>query len=97
MTENDSVQHRNAALSFEFQRYVMAHPEFEGLVPDGATVVLLPEFDLELAEYNKELGRQAKLRGEQVVSFRFQHNLQRTSSHLKGLVVAETEPPYGQV
>lgn len=34
---------RNMALSFEFSRYLLDHPEIEAQIPEGAYVVLLPE------------------------------------------------------
>ncbi len=95
MAANEAVQERNMTLSFEFHRYLMEHPEAEDLVPDGATVVLLPDFDPELAAYNLELGRFAKAQGERVVTFRFERLKQITPSRLEGMVVAEDESIYG--
>lgn len=36
---------KNMELSFEFMRYLLAHPELEKRTPKGAQVVLLPDYD----------------------------------------------------
>ena len=42
MKQNKLVE-KNLELSFEFSRYLMAHPEVERQIPRGAQVVMLPE------------------------------------------------------
>lgn len=37
---------KSLTLSFEFSRYILAHPEVEEQIPEGALVVLLLEDDL---------------------------------------------------
>jgi hypothetical protein len=39
----------NLELSFEFTRYLLAHPEMDERIPKGAQVVLLPDCDERLA------------------------------------------------
>jgi len=48
---------RNIEISAEFSRYLFEHPELEEKLPIGAEVILLPEFDRELKEYNLKLGK----------------------------------------
>lgn len=36
---------KSLTLSFEFSRYILAHPEVEEQIPEGALVVLLLEDD----------------------------------------------------
>lgn len=43
---------KNMELSFEFMRYLLAHPELEKRIPKGARVVLLPDYDEELKRFN---------------------------------------------
>ncbi|MBI4488851.1 MAG: hypothetical protein HY694_07170 [Deltaproteobacteria bacterium] len=43
---------KNLELSFEFVRYLLAHPELEKRIPKGARVVLLPDYDEELKRFN---------------------------------------------
>ena len=41
----------------EFELYILEHPEIEEQIPDNAMIVLVPEYDQELAEANKEPGQ----------------------------------------
>ena len=55
-TEKEMIE-RNIEISAEFSRYLFEHPELEEKLPIGAEVILLPEFDRELKEYNLKLGK----------------------------------------
>ena len=57
MKKEKEMIERNIELSAEFSRYLFEHPELEEKIPIGAEIVLLPEFDKELKEYNLGLGR----------------------------------------
>ena len=57
----------NIELSAEFSRYLFEHPEMEEKVPVDTEVVLLPEFDQELKEFNLRLGKNIKAEGGKVV------------------------------
>ena len=48
---------KNQQLSTEFELYILEHPEIEEKIPDNAMIVLVPEYDQELAEANKEPGQ----------------------------------------
>jgi hypothetical protein len=61
---NDNMTQRNIELSAEFSRYLFEHPETEHALPRDAEIVLLPDFDPELLEHNRELGRGMEARGE---------------------------------
>ncbi len=43
---------KSLVLAQEFDRYVLEHPRFAEKIPNGAEVVLLPEYDKELRAYN---------------------------------------------
>lgn len=58
---------RNIELSAEFSRFLFEHPEMEGKVPVDAEVILLPEFDQELKEFNLQLGKDIEAEGGKVV------------------------------
>lgn len=58
---------RNIELSAEFSRYLFDHPEAEEKIPVDAEVVLLPEFDEELKEYNLRVGKSIEAEGGKVV------------------------------
>lgn len=57
---------RNIELSVEFSRYLFEHPELEEEIPLGAEIVILPEFDNQLKDFNLELGRELESSGERV-------------------------------
>jgi len=52
---------KNLVLTTEFSRYVLEHPEVAKRIPKDAIVVILPEYDQELAEENLKI---AKVRRE---------------------------------
>ena len=58
---------KNQQLSTEFELYILEHPEVEEKIPDNAMIVLLPEYDKELAEKNMELAEANKEAGQQIV------------------------------
>jgi hypothetical protein len=57
MNNEKEMMERNIEISAEFSRYLFEHPELEEKLPIGAEVILLPEFDRELKEYNLKLGK----------------------------------------
>jgi hypothetical protein len=57
------------ALAFELAGRQVEQPELLGEVPDGATLVLIPDDDPELAAFNVEVGLNA-IRSGQNVYFR---------------------------
>jgi hypothetical protein len=52
MNENEYIE-KNITLSFEFSKYLFEHPEIEEKIPLNAKIVLLPEYDPKLCEFNK--------------------------------------------
>lgn len=56
----------NIELSAEFSRYLFEHPEIEERIPVDAEIILLPDFDRELKEYNSQLGRNIENEGGKV-------------------------------
>ena len=51
MSERELIE-KNMNLTIEFSKYIFEHPELEDKIPKGSQVVLLPEYDKELYEYN---------------------------------------------
>ncbi len=51
---------KNQQLSTEFELYLLDHPEIEDKIPDNALIVLVPDYDKELAEKNIELAKANK-------------------------------------
>jgi len=61
MLTEDEITERNITLSFEFSLYVMEHPSFARQIPNGAQVVLLPKYDPELCEINREAAEKTRM------------------------------------
>jgi hypothetical protein len=57
----------NIELSAEFSRYIFEHPEIEEKIPIDTEIILLPEYDKELKEFNLKLGKKMEAGGEKVV------------------------------
>jgi hypothetical protein len=51
---------KNQQLSTEFELYLLEHPELEEKIPNNAMIVLLPDYDKELAEMNMKLAEANK-------------------------------------
>jgi hypothetical protein len=67
MTYNrETIVEKNITLSFEFERYILEHPEVLEQIPDGAQVVLLPQDDPELYRINLNAAQKAREEGETV-------------------------------
>lgn len=58
---------KNQQLSTEFELYILDHPEIEEQIPDNAMIVLVPEYDQELATKNIELAEANKEPGQSLV------------------------------
>jgi len=69
-------------LSFEFSRYVIAHPEIEEEIPKGALVVLLLDDDPDFNKGAMELALTKKETDQPLVIVRVQKLLPPTESRL---------------
>ncbi len=67
MDKEKEMVERNIELSAEFSRYIFDHPDMEEKITVDAEIILLPEFDKELKEYNIRLGKDMESKGEKVV------------------------------
>lgn len=67
MDKEKEMIERNIELSAEFSRYLFEHPEVEEKIPIDVEIILLPEFDSELKDFNLKLGRQIETEGGKVV------------------------------
>ena len=67
MNKEKEMIGRNIELSAEFSRYIFEHPEVEEKLPLDTEVILLPEFDRELKEFNLQLGKNIENEGEKVI------------------------------
>ena len=64
--DQETVREKNITLSFEFERYILEHPEVLEQIPDGAEIVLLPKDDLELYRINLDAAQKAHQAGEAI-------------------------------
>lgn len=69
MTDRELFE-KNLELSTEFSKYVLAHPELESQIPEGAQVVFLVESDPELSRKNLQLAQEQREKGQPVVYIR---------------------------
>jgi Family of unknown function (DUF5647) len=75
---------KNQQLSTEFELYILEHPEVEKEIPDNAMIVLLPEYDKELAAKNMELAEANREAGQQIVYVRVER---LRASRIEGLTL----------
>jgi len=73
---------KNQQLSTEFELYLLEHPEVEESIPENAMIVLLPDFDKELAEKNIELAEKNREAGQTIVHVRVE---KMRTSRIEGL------------
>ena len=73
---------KSLTLSFEFSRYLIAHPEVEEQIQKGALVVLLLEDDPEFNQRAIELAQAKRERSQPIVIVRIQKLLPPTESRL---------------
>jgi hypothetical protein len=66
MNKEKEIIERNIELSTEFSRYLFEHKELEEKIPIDAEIILLPEFDEELRQYNLNLGKGIQANGGKV-------------------------------
>ena len=67
MNREKEMIERNIELSAEFSRYIFEHPEIDEKIPIDVEVILLPEFDKELKEFNLRLGKNIENEGGKVI------------------------------
>ena len=56
----------NIELSTEFSKYLFDNPEVKNRIPPDSEIILLPEFDEELKDYNLQLGKKLEADGTKV-------------------------------
>ena len=58
---------KNLVLTTEFSRYVLEHSEVAKRIPKDAIVVILPEYDQELAEENLKIAKARREKDQPLV------------------------------
>jgi len=83
MNKEKEMIERNIELSAEFSRYIFEHPEIEEKIPFDTEVILLPEYDRELREFNLQLGKNIKNEGEKVIYISIKEIRPKTFSRIE--------------
>ena len=83
MIKEKRMVERNIELSAEFSRYLFEHPEIEEKISVDAEVVLLPEFDKELKEFNLQLGKNIEKEGGKVIYISIKEIRPKTLSRIE--------------
>ena len=66
MNEKEFVE-KSITLSFEFQRYLIAHPELAEKIPKDAQVLFILKDDPEFTEREKHLADSLKKEGQPII------------------------------
>jgi len=82
---NREMIRKNIELSAEFSRFLYDHPEFEEKIPLGTEIIFLPEFDLDLKEFNLRLGKELETSGNRVVYIKIEKLKARKLSRIEGV------------
>jgi hypothetical protein len=87
MNKEKEMIERNIELSAEFSRYIFDHPEIEEKLPLDSEVILLPEYDKELREFNLQLGKNIENEGEKVIYISIKEVRPKTFSRIEKIEV----------
>jgi len=86
-TENNQFFARNSELSIEFSKYVLDHSEMDDLLSEETMVIFLPEFDLELRDFNLRIAKEIESEGGKLLYVKVKQMAHKVSSRLIGVEV----------
>jgi hypothetical protein len=86
-TENNQFFARNSELSIEFSKYVLDHPEMDDLLSEETIVIFLPEFDLQLRDFNLKIAKEIESEGGKLLYVKVKQMAHKVSSRLIGVEV----------
>ena len=92
---NDQFFARNSKLSIEFSKYVLDHPEMDKILSDETIVIFLPEFDVELRDFNLKIAEEIQSEGGKVLYIKLRDMAHKISSRLVGVEVAAGDVAHG--
>ena len=78
---------RNSELSMEFSKYVLEHPEIDGLLTEEKVIVFLPEFDPNLRNFNIKMAKDIEAEGEKVLYVKVKQLSPKITSRLVGVEI----------
>ena len=86
-TANNQFFARNSELSIEFSKYVLDHPEMDDLLSEETIVIFLPEFDLQLRDFNLKIAKEIESEGGKLLYVKVKQMAHKVSSRLIGVEV----------
>jgi len=86
-TQNNQFFARNSELSIEFSKYVLEHPEMDDLFSEETIVIFLPEFDLQLRDFNLKIAKEIENDGGKLLYVKVKQMARKVSSRLIGVEV----------
>ena len=86
-TQNNQFFSRNSELSIEFSKYVLEHPEMDDLLTEETIVVFLPEFDVELRDFNLKMAKENESDGGKLLYVKVKQMAQKATSRLIGVEI----------
>ena len=86
-TEKNQFFARNSELSIEFSKYVLDHPEMDDLLSEETIVIFLPEFDLQLRDFNLKIAKEIESEGGKLLYVKVKQMAHKVSSRLIGVEV----------
>ena len=93
-TPEDDFFTRNSELSIEFSKYVLEHPEVDDLLDENSIIIFLPEFDLQLKEFNLEIAGELIKEGQKVTYVKLEKIKSRPISSLEGVEISQRSEEY---
>ena len=70
MSESKEMVDRNLDLTFEFEKYILEHPEYAERIPKEATISMQIEGDEEFNRWSRELAQSQAEAGQPIVYVR---------------------------
>lgn len=85
----DEFFQRNSELAIEFSRHLINHPELDKSIPEDATLIFLPEYDAELARFNRGMAEQIRQEGGRVICVKIRGLRSEAASRLEGVAIEQ--------
>lgn len=86
--KNEIFFEKNSELGIEFSKYVLEHPEMDEILKNNKVVIFLPEYDIELKNFNIKMGKEIEAQGGKVLYIKVKKLANKISSRLIGVEVS---------
>ena len=78
---------KNSELSTEFSKYIIEHPEIDEILTEEKVIILLPEFDPELRDFNLKMAKDIEAEGGKVLYVKVKQLSPKVTSRLVGVEI----------